>query len=172
MIIDDDDDEGDEQPAHMRHFPPWGEPPDPEDGNIDHFEWRSNGPGNFTISGTVYRNVNGPPAGMPPGLPPAHVGQHPIFQDFSTMLRNITGNNLRPPAQTPDGPNNNNHNDNSNHHRSSSMPGRPEALRHGGQTENGPGGGPRFTYSSTARLFPRDANHPQPRFEPVDDLQT
>jgi hypothetical protein len=28
----------------------------------------------------------------------------------------------------------------------------------------------RFTYSGGARLFPRDANNPEPRMEPVDDI--
>lgn len=104
----------------------------------------------------------------------AHVSPSPIFESFQRMVQNMIGTQA---PTSPDQPN--------------PAPPPPQLGRGyemGVPTEGSDQAGPppsddvtsgevrlplfggRITYSTTTRLLPRDANHPQPPSQPVDDL--
>jgi len=164
MMADDNDHDHDHQhppPLHGLHnHNPWANAADPEEQDINNFHFTRNGPGSFTFHGTFYRTIPPRTAGehntaAPPGAPAA-----PLVQNFTTMLQNIlggaAGNARGPPDPTA-------------HLPAGSPLGSP-----GGTPQPGPFGPNhgRFTYNATARVSPRDANHPQPHVEPLDDINS
>jgi E3 ubiquitin-protein ligase RNF115/126 len=158
------DDDGDSIPSledippHLHDHPlahhnPFGAATDPEEGDISNLQFRQVGPGRFAMTGTIYRTVS-PSRGLAGNQPvmPAN----PLMGTFASMLNSIVGG-ARPQSQQ---------------------------LGQGGPPPHGQGppgtlfgsgsgatpGGHRFTYSSSARLAPRDPDHPGPHLEPVDEL--
>ncbi|KAF2456234.1 hypothetical protein BDY21DRAFT_372834 [Lineolata rhizophorae] len=146
-------------PPHLHHL---HDVPDPEEDDLNRFTIRRTGPGNFTLSGTFVRSI--PPRARSPGgsahdMPPGMAG---IANNFGTMLQSILGgapNQQRPPDMGSPPPQGGAAGD----ERGSPPP--PDAGGGGG----GNGGGGRFAYT-THRLYPRDANNPQPQMQPVDEL--
>ncbi|KAF2193201.1 hypothetical protein K469DRAFT_552121 [Zopfia rhizophila CBS 207.26] len=155
-----EDDDGsmpplEERPPHLHplfHHHPWRDNDDPEEGDLSNFQWRQTSPGTFAVTGTIYRTVS-PSRGGGGGNQNV---QNPLMNSFATMLNSIVGGG-RPGAQRQ---------------------GQSDEAADGQATpgaNSGPGigtapGGHRFTYHSSARLYPRDPDHPGPRLEPVDEL--
>ncbi|KAK7539578.1 uncharacterized protein J3D65DRAFT_284928 [Phyllosticta citribraziliensis] len=147
-----DDDDDDILGAHN----PWAVP-DPEEqvprphdfGNG--FSLRRSGPNSYSITGTWTTAIDpGRGGGGGDGT-----GQDPLLRNFVSMMENITGGGLRAPNANQGGQ----QADGAQRDRSAS----PEAIR----TREGP----RVTYTSSAQLFPRDANNPGPHVVPFDNLQ-
>ncbi|KAF2109922.1 hypothetical protein BDV96DRAFT_229297 [Lophiotrema nucula] len=147
---DDDDDDNDSMPSLEEA--PVGQPTQHENpfagaGNQDggdRLQWRQLGPGRFAVTGTVYRTFSPSRQGGGDGPPN-------IMAGFQSMLNNIIGG----------------------------AAGGNQAAQPQGQEGQGTGSGSGsgttpaghgFRYTSNARLFPRDAEHPGPHMEPVDEL--
>lgn len=171
------DDEDEEEPSFLqlpRQNPfhdhrPWRETPDPDDGDIGQIRWTQTGPGNFSVTGTIYRTYSPSPRRGNEAGNDTHDPQHPIINSFATMLQSIVGNNLG--AGLGSGQRQ------SQGEQTQTQGGQqsPGTSPNSAQTQGGPRiqdipGGHRFTYHQTARLVPRDANHPHAHLEPVDDL--
>ncbi|KAF2135562.1 uncharacterized protein K452DRAFT_172908 [Aplosporella prunicola CBS 121167] len=135
---------------------PWTAPdPDESVPNMPAgFHLQRNGPNSYAITGT-WSTTFGGPGNNPGGQPPANP-LNPLLRNFTSMMQGITG--ATAPRSPPHGEQ---HED--QHQEGHTEPGAArEETRHGA--------GPRYTYTSTARLFPRDANSPGPHVPPTDDL--
>lgn len=130
--------------AHPLHtHNPWANADDPEEDDISSMRFQPVGPGRFHVQATIHRTIS------PQELGAAGSGI-PGMEMFNAFLSNVLQGAA--PQQPPDG-----------------------GIGGDGQQESRPGeeGLPRihrFTYSSNSRLHPRDDNHPEPRTEPVEDL--
>ena len=160
-----DDGEGDDllpddEIAPHLHPPrnPW-QTDDPEEGDISNFHFTRTGPTRFNVQATITRSVS--PQGAQGGMAPGSIG------GFMSMLNGLVGTAAQPQGQRPpqgqgdglfSGPNQNQEQSAFNEANNQGAQGQPQ-FRTG-----------RFTYHGGARLFPRDANNPQPRVEPVDDI--
>ncbi|GME42725.1 Zinc finger RING-type protein [Neofusicoccum parvum] len=151
----DDDFEEEHDPFHQHN--PWNAP-DPEEGVPDEagippgIRLQRNGPNSYSITGTWSTSFGGPRGQTHThgnvGDPNALV--NPLFRNFAQMMQGITG----------------------------APPPRGEQQQGQGETQPGSsareetraGSGSHYTYTSTARLFPRDANNPGPHVEPTDSL--
>ena len=169
------DDENDSMPSledihpHLHPLPlhnPWGDGAEREAPGIGNFRFTQTGPGSIAITSTIYRTI---PAGNVGGRGSPHI--HPVVDSFATMLNSIVG------GARPGGRPQQNQEQGAGRGQGSSQgdqPSNPEGqATPGAQTGTGSGttpGGHRFTYTSSARLFPRDSDHPHPQMEPVDDL--
>ncbi|KAI9718557.1 MAG: hypothetical protein M1812_004008 [Candelaria pacifica] len=153
--------------SHPLHdHDPWADDiPDPDEGDISRVEY-SSGPNGITIARATFRSST-PFTGR--GRTGPNSPTSPIIDNFTSMLQGMLGPQGGPPQRRPGPP--------------SPMPSGPRAFSPpSSPLQEGPGrpglGGEaqpgmarsRFAYNSTARLWPRDANNPQPRMEPVDDL--
>ncbi|KAJ4364681.1 hypothetical protein N0V83_009278 [Neocucurbitaria cava] len=162
-----DDDDSDSMPdltdvpPHQHpHHNPW-QSDDPEEADISNYNIVQTAPGRYNVQATITRSVS--PQGLQGGMAPASIG------GFMSMLNGLAGVAGRQPGQ-PQGqqrgqgeglfsaPNQPGNQSAFQESRSQSLPGQPQ-IRTG-----------RFTYHGGARLFPRDANNPEPRIEPVDDI--
>ncbi|KAL6704925.1 hypothetical protein ACN47E_007470 [Coniothyrium glycines] len=171
MFADDGDDtismpDLDQVPPHQHaHHNPWATNDDPDEGDISNVQFTPTGPGRFRVQATVTRSVS--PQQLQGGLAPASLG------GFMSMLTGLAGAAVggaaRPVGQQPgqeqgaglfSGPNPSQNQSafQEAQARSQSPPGQPEFRTS------------RFTYTGGARLYPRDANNPQPHLEPVDDI--
>ncbi|KAF1850765.1 uncharacterized protein K460DRAFT_272924 [Cucurbitaria berberidis CBS 394.84] len=138
------------------HFNP-RQTDDPEEADISNFNFTQTTPGRINLHATITRSVS--PQGLQAGMAPASIG------GFMSMLNGLAGVAGRPQGQTQgqgeglfSGPNQTQNQSAFQESRAQGAAGQPE-VRTG-----------RFTYHGGARLFPRDANNPEPRIEPVDDI--
>ncbi|KAF2848725.1 hypothetical protein T440DRAFT_400737, partial [Plenodomus tracheiphilus IPT5] len=151
-------------PAHN----PWASD-DPEEADISNYHFTQTAPGRFNIHATITRSVS--PQGLQGG--PASIG------GFMSLLNGLVGTAVRPPGQSQgqsqgqaqaqgqgvqDGQSRGAEDDQDRGDQSTFNEARSQGAD-GPQFRTG-----RFTYHGGARLFPRDANNPQPRVEPVDDI--
>jgi E3 ubiquitin-protein ligase RNF115/126 len=171
MFGHDDDNESmpdlEEAPLHQHpQHNPWASD-DPDEADISNFQFTPTGPGRFRVQATVTRSVS--PQALQGGMAPASIGG---FMSMLTGLAGVAaGGAARPLGQQQgqaegqgaglfSGPTQNQ--DQSAFQeaqaRSQSPPGQPQIRAS------------RFTYHGGARLFPRDANNPEPRVQPVDDI--
>ena len=113
------------------------EAPDPPEGQINRFEWTSSGPSGFTVRASTQ-----PVPALPVG--PGPYADLPLMNDFVTMLNGIRG---APESGQRDGAEQTGvrteWNDNARFNT---------VTRHGG--------GPTYTYTTTARLYPTDPGQP------------
>lgn len=149
----------------------------------DHNPWRDSSgpvpgfsvrtaPGSIAITSTFVRTIPSPRGGGAAG------GQdsphfNPVMANFTTMLNSIVGGARQAGQQRRQ-------NEEQSHNegrgpmlgdQNSQNPG--DQTTPGASAEAGSGqtpGGHRFTYTQSARLFPRDSHSPHPQMEPVDDL--
>jgi E3 ubiquitin-protein ligase RNF115/126 len=148
-----DDDGGsmpslEEAPPNMhplRHHNPWQDD-DPDDSDISTMRFQPIGPNRFHVSATIHRTIS-PAAFGQNGNGPNTIGG---ITSFLTSL--LQGQGARPAGQQQD-PAGEDQRDTGSR---PSQDGQPHVHR--------------FTYSAGARLHPRDANNPEPRLEPVDDI--
>lgn len=173
-MYDRDDSDGDddastpslEEPPPHNHpllagHNPWRDHDDPEEGDISNLQFRQIGPGRFSVSATMYRTVS--PTDLRHGA-----GATGAMGGFAQMLNSIIGGGRAQNQDQTQGQNQ----------------GQTQGTQGEGQDQNtgetrgptmglsGSGvlpGGHRFTYTN-ARLYPRDAENPGPRVEPVDEL--
>ncbi|CAI6334120.1 unnamed protein product [Periconia digitata] len=127
----------------LHHHNPWAEVDDPDEADISSMRFQPTGPGRFHVQATIHRTIS--PAQFGVGGTGAN-----SMGAFQSLLANLI-QGAQPPHTPRDG------------------------LETDGQSESRPGGDEaprftRFTYSSNAHLHPRDDNHPEPRNEPVDDI--
>lgn len=140
----------------LHHHNPWRNNDDPDEGDISNFQFRQLGPGRFAVTGTMYRTVSPADFGRGAGNGPNTIG------GFASLLNNIIGG-VRSGQQNQGNQGNQGNQENQGNQGEGGQS-IPEARS--GTTP----GGHRFTYTAGARLYPRDANHPGPRMEPVDEL--
>lgn len=152
---DDDDDsmpdlEAAPPPLHpVHHHNPWRETTDdPEEGDISNGQWRQLGPGRYAFSMNTSRTISSQPG---PGPFDATTGIGP----FAGLLNTIIGGGP-PMGQAPN---------QRNRHQDTEGRDTPGATTGSGTLP----GGHRFTYSSTARLIPRDTDG-GPSLHPQDEL--
>lgn len=159
MFGDDGDDNEsmpdlEQTPAHINpqlnlQHNPW-QSDDPEEGDISNVRYTQTAPGRFSLQATYTRSVS---------------PQTASIGGFMNLLNGIVGTAVRPQGQTlgssqPSGPT-----AGQNQNESAFQ----EARGQGAEGQNPLRTG-RFTYHGGARLYPRDANNPQPHIEPVDNL--
>jgi hypothetical protein len=146
-------------PPHLHpliHQNPWqGHADDPDEGDISNLQFRQLGPGRFAVTGTMYRTVSPPTVGGAQG----GAGGNPGF--IASLLGNIVGGNRGASAQ-----HGNHGNQTDQNNQGPERQGTPGSLSGSGFLP----GGSRFAYTAGARLYPRDANHPEAYVEPVDEL--
>ncbi|KAF2472885.1 uncharacterized protein BDR25DRAFT_312764 [Lindgomyces ingoldianus] len=135
----------------LAHHNPFRDHNDPEEGDISNLQWRQVGPGRFAVTGTIYRTIS-PNRG---GGGNQNAGNPPIGP-FASMLNSIIGG-ARPRSQ-PQGQD------------GQSSQGQPTPGTSLGSGPRVTLGESRFHYTSSARLYPRDADHPGPQLEPMDEL--
>lgn len=161
---DDDDDsmpDLEEAPSHLRRSNPFAND-DPEEGDISNLQFTQTAPGRYNVQATITRSVSPQQFRAAGGLAPGSIG------GFMSMLNGLTRAAVGQQGQQPQG---------------QQQRGQGEGLFSSAQQDQGQNqersqsadGGPRihasrFTYTGGARLFPRDANNPEPRMEPVDDI--
>ncbi|PSN71544.1 hypothetical protein BS50DRAFT_285410 [Corynespora cassiicola Philippines] len=159
----DDDNESmpslEEAPRSMGHNYPQGRNPwaddDPDEADISNVQWRQLGPGRFNV--TMVRTLS------PADLGRGGAGGGAIG-GFAALLNNLIGSGRQQLDQ--------------GEHQHEHQQGEGQDDREGGgdhhpRSNSGSGtlpGGNRFTYTASARLHPRDPDHPGPRLEPVDEL--
>lgn len=158
-----DGDDSDSMPGLEEHpppippqFNPW-QSDDPDDSDISNFHFTQTAPGRFNVQATFTRSVS--PQALQGGMAPASIG------GFMSMLNGLAGAAGRAQGQQRG-------------QREGLFSGtNPAQSQSAFQESRGPGteGQPqirtgRFTYHGGARLYPRDANNPEPRIEPVDDI--
>lgn len=162
---DDDDDsmpDLEEAPAHLhaRHNPFAND--DPEEGDISNLQFTQTAPGRYNVQATITRSVSPQQFRAAGGLAPGSIG------GFMSMLNGLTRAAVGQQGQQPQGQqargqgeglfSGAGQNQDQDQNRSQSADGQPRIHAS------------RFTYTGGARLFPRDANNPEPRMEPVDDI--
>ncbi|KAF2650812.1 hypothetical protein K491DRAFT_608127 [Lophiostoma macrostomum CBS 122681] len=164
---DDDEDDDDDMPA-LEEAPafvpnpnernPWREHNDPSEADLSNLQWRQVGPGRFAVTGTMYRTVSPDEFARSAGAGGLHGPD--AMGGFASLLNSIVGGMggglggngaPQPPPGQQDAQN---------------ASGQGNARSGSGTTPDGH----RFTYTAGARLYPRDAENPGPRMEPVDDL--
>ncbi|OJD34482.1 ring finger domain protein [Diplodia corticola] len=157
----DPEDEFEEEANPFALHNPWNAP-DPEEGVPEPIQGafppgirlQRNGPNSYSITGTWSTSFGGARSPLENqgefGEPNAFV--NPLFRNFASMMQGIAGGQPRA-----------NHGE-QEHGESEGQPGSSA------REETRSGSGPHYTYTSTARLFPRDANNPGPHVEPTDSL--
>ncbi|KAF2127542.1 hypothetical protein P153DRAFT_294879, partial [Dothidotthia symphoricarpi CBS 119687] len=146
-------------PQNLSHNP-W-QNDDPEEGDISNFRFSQTAPGRYNVQATLTRSVS--PQQMITGTAPGPIG------GFMQMLTNLARVSGQPPSQQRA----------QGQGRGEGLSGQTDGQSHSAyeearsQNEGGDSSLPRsgrFTYHGGARLYPRDANNPEPRMEPVDDI--
>jgi E3 ubiquitin-protein ligase RNF115/126 len=165
MFGDDDGDENNSMPdlgealphSHPLHNPFASD--DPDEGDISNLQFVQTAPGRFNVQATITRSVSPQQLRAAGGMGPASIG------GFMSMLNGLTRAAIPPQAQQARGQGEGlfstpvqNQNQNQSAFQEAQGQGHPNV-----QTS-------RFTYQGGARLYPRDANNPEPRVEPVDDI--
>jgi E3 ubiquitin-protein ligase RNF115/126 len=166
MFADGNDDDNDsmldldEAPPHQHaHHNPFGSD-DPDEGDISNLQFTQTAPGRFNVQATITRSVSPQQFRAAGGMAPASIG------GFMSMLNGLTRVAGQAQGQQERGQGeglfsgiNQNQNQSAFHEaQGQGAPGLPRVTAS------------RFTYTGGARLFPRDANNPEPRMEPVDDI--
>jgi E3 ubiquitin-protein ligase RNF115/126 len=133
---------------------------DPEEDDISNLHFTQTAPGRFNVQATITRSVSPQQFRAAGGMAPASIG------GFMSMLTGITRAAGQAQGQQSRGQGAGLF---SGLNQDQRQPASEEARGQGGD------GQPRvqssrFTYTGGARLFPRDANNPEPRVEPVDDI--
>lgn len=154
---------------HMQRNP-WAND-DPDEADISNFQFTPTGPGRFRVQATVTRSVS--PQVLQGGFAPASIG------GFMSMLTGLAGASAAGAAR-PQGQQQEQSQHQTQGQEEGSFPGLSQnqaqsAFQEAQARSQSPPGLPqfrtgRFTYHGGARLFPRDANNPQPRVEPLDDI--
>jgi E3 ubiquitin-protein ligase RNF115/126 len=169
----DDNDGGDDNdsmadledpPPHLHpHQNPFAND-DPDEADISNLQLTQTAPGRYNVQATITRSMSPQQFRAAGGLAPASIG------GFMSMLNGLTraAGQAHAQGQQPRGqgeglfsaPNQNQNQNQSAFHEAQDQgaQGQPRV-----QTS-------RFTYHGGARLFPRDANNPEPRIEPIDDI--
>ncbi|CAO2653755.1 Nn.00g031660.m01.CDS01 [Neocucurbitaria sp. VM-36] len=148
-------------PHHQHpHHNPW-QSDDPEEADISNYNIIQTAPGRFNVQATITRSVS--PQGLGASMAPASIG------GFMSMLNGLAGVAGRQPPQ----PQGQTRGQGAGLFSAPNQPGNQSAFQEA--SSQGGAGQPqirtgRFTYHGGARLFPRDANNPEPRIEPVDDI--
>ncbi|KAF2025671.1 hypothetical protein EK21DRAFT_116601 [Setomelanomma holmii] len=169
MFADDHGDDNDPMPdleeasphTHAHHNP-WAND-DPEEADISNFQFTQTAPGRFNVQATVTRSVSPQQFRAAGGMAPASIG------GFMSMLNGLTrAAQTQPPGQQPRGQGEglfSGPNPSQNQNQSAFQEARGQAAGAQPRVQTS-----RFTYHGGARLFPRDADNPEPRIEPVDDI--
>lgn len=139
---------------HPNHNP-WGSD-DPEEADISNLRFSQTAPGRFNVQATLTRSVS---PQMITGTAPGPIG------GFMQMLTNLA----RVSGQTQDQQWGQGEGLFSGQTDGQSHSAHEEAESESGRRQPQPRTG-RFIYHGGARLYPRDANNPGPRIEPVDDI--
>jgi E3 ubiquitin-protein ligase RNF115/126 len=166
VMFADDDGDGNQSMPDLEEAPRYSHPhhnpfanDDPDEGDISNLHFTQTAPGRFNVQATITRSVSPQQFRAAGGMAPASIG------GFMSMLNGLTRAAAQPSGQQARGqgeglfsaPNQNQTHDQSAFQAAQGQ-GQPNI-----QTS-------RFTYHGGARLFPRDANNPEPRMEPVDDI--
>lgn len=158
-LADDDDDDYSmpdlaDAPPHMHSaHNPW-QSDDPEEADISNYHFTQTAPGRFNIQATITRSVS--PQGLQGG--PGSIG------GFMSLLNGLVGTAVRPPGldhthEAHGSDRDQEQGNQSTFQESGNPPTNTPQVRTG-----------HFTYHGGARLFPRDANGPQPHVEPVENI--
>lgn len=170
-----DDDGDDESMPDLAENPTHADPrrnpwqaDDPDEGDISNLQFTQTAPGRFNVQATITRSVSPQQFRAAGGLAPGSIG------GFMSMLTGLAGAAARGQGQSPppqgqgaglfSGPNQNQE-QNSDQNQSAFQEARSSNSSPGPQFHTA-----RFQYHGGARLYPRDANNPEPRMEPVDDI--
>ncbi|KAH8723648.1 hypothetical protein GQ44DRAFT_620018, partial [Phaeosphaeriaceae sp. PMI808] len=151
MYPDEDDDDNQSMPnledALPPHRPqnPWAD--DPDEGDISDLHFTQTAPGSFNVRATITRSVSPTEFRAAGGMGPASIG------GLMSMLSGIARAGAQQQLQQGQDP---------DQSQAAGQETRSEGTE--GQTRA------RFIYHGGARLHPRDANNPEPRIEPVDDI--
>ncbi|KAH4070529.1 hypothetical protein HBI56_138600 [Parastagonospora nodorum] len=150
-----DDDESMPDLERPRHNPFASE--DPDEGDISNLQFTQTAPGRFNVQATITRSVSPQEFRAAGGMAPASIG------GFMSMLNGLTRVAGQAQGQQQRGQGEGLFGQDQNQSafqeaQGQGAPGQPRVTAS------------RFTYTGGARLFPRDANNPEPRMEPVDDI--
>lgn len=163
MFGDDDNDSMPDAPHHSHPaHNPWASD-DPEEGDISNYHFTQTAPGRFNLQATITRNVS--PQGLQAG--PASIG------GFMSLLNGLVGSAARSPGQgqARDQGQESQQRQSTESERDQD---RGDQSAFNESRNQGPDGSQprigRYTFHTGARLYPRDANNPQLRVEPVDDI--
>jgi E3 ubiquitin-protein ligase RNF115/126 len=135
---------------------------DPDEDDISNLQFTQTAPGRFNVQATITRSVSPQQYRAAGGMAPASIG------GFMSMLSGITRAAGQVQGQQSRGQGEglfSAPNQNQNQNRSASEEARGQGADGQPRVQAS-----RFTYTGGARLFPRDANNPEPRVEPVDDI--
>lgn len=144
-----------EAPPHAHPLTnPWATD-DPDEGDISNVQLTQTAPGRINLRATFTQSVSPQQYRAAGGVAPASVG------GFMQMLSGIAGAATRQQGQGQglfSGPDPNQGQSAFNEARSQGGDGQPQIRA------------TRFAYHGGARLYPRDANNPEPHIEPVDEI--
>jgi E3 ubiquitin-protein ligase RNF115/126 len=168
MFADDDGDENEsmpdleEAPPHLHpHQNPFAND-DPDEADISNLQFTQTAPGRFNVQATITRSVSPQQFRAAGGMAPASIG------GFMSMLNGLSRAAVQPQGQQPRGQGEglfSGFNQNQNQNQSAFQEAQGQGVQGQPRVQTS-----RFTYHGGARLFPRDANNPEPRMEPVDDI--
>lgn len=135
---------------------------DPEEADISNFAFTQTAPGRFNVQATITRSVS--PQALQGGMAPGSIG------GFMSMLTGLAGATAtaRPQGQQPGAQQGQQQGEQAGQNDGQTAWQEASTTNEDGTTTRIRAG--RFTYHGGARLYPRDANNPQPRIEPVDDI--
>lgn len=157
----------DDAAAHQRlHHNIWNND-DPEEADISNFQFTPTGPGRVRIQATMTRSVS--PQALQGGFAPGSIG------GFMSMLTGLAGAAAGGGARSQGQQQNAGQGQGAGLFSGPAQDQNQSAFQESQERSQSPPGMPqirtgRFTYHAGARLYPRDANSPQPRVEPVDDI--
>jgi E3 ubiquitin-protein ligase RNF115/126 len=146
---------------HPRHNPFASD--DPEEGDISNLHFTQTAPGRYNVQATITRSVSPRQFTAAGGM-----GAQASIGGFLSMLNGLTRAAVPPAGQQPrgqgeglfSGPDRNQNQNQSAFHEARGLDEQGQPRVHAS----------RFTYTGGARLYPRDANNPEPRMEPTDDV--
>lgn len=133
---------------------------DPEEEDISQMRFQNTrlqntGPGTYRITATMSQTIPLNPAALGNnGMGPTSIG------GIASFLTNLMQAGLGQPPQPPQQP----------HEQAESGDGQGGSAPRSGPDSNPNVHRHTFSYTSGARLHPRDSNNPGPRLEPVDEL--
>jgi E3 ubiquitin-protein ligase RNF115/126 len=148
-----------DEPLRGHNFPNPHAHDDPEEDDISNLQFRQTAPGRFNVQATITRSVSPQQFRAAGGMAPATIGG---FMSMLTGLAagQVQGQQTRGPSVGPFS------RPNQNQNRSFSEETRSSERANGQPRVHAS----RFTYTGGARLYPRDANNPEPHVEPVDEI--
>lgn len=156
MFVDEgDDDESMPDLERARHNPFASE--DPDEGDISNLHFTQTAPGRFNVQATITRSVSPQEFRAAGGMAPNSIGGFmSMLNGFARVAGQAQGQQQRGQGEGLFGQSQNQ--SAFQEGQGQGVPGQPRVTAS------------RFTYTGGARLFPRDANNPEPRMEPVDDI--